>query len=96
MSLDLPKDNYVPPHPQHGTPYHRYTILLLQNPGGTERVDIDVQKYLSQRDAFDVRAFCATYGFDLDRNGHGGGVFMWREVWNETVSDIYKMTLSKF
>jgi len=26
---------YVPPHPQQGTPYHRYTILLLPQPAKT-------------------------------------------------------------
>jgi large subunit ribosomal protein L35 len=23
---------YIPPHPQRGTPYHRYTLLLLPQP----------------------------------------------------------------
>lgn len=90
--LDAPVSNYIPPHPQKGSPYHRYTLLLFQNPDGKE-IDCDAEAYLSHRDKFDVRHFCSTHGFNLDKHGSGGGIFMWREVWNETASDIYEQTL---
>ena len=93
--LDVPVSNYIPPHPQQGSPYHRYTLLLLQHPAGKE-IDCDVNPYLSERDNFNLREFCATYGLGLDKTNEGGGVFMWRETWNETVTEIYKHTLSKF
>jgi large subunit ribosomal protein L35 len=92
--IDLPKENYIPPHPQQGTPYHRYTILALQNPDGKE-LQIDTDHYINSRDNFATREFCDRYGLSLDRRGPGGGVFMWREVWDETVSDIYQNTLSE-
>ncbi|KZT32151.1 PEBP-like protein [Sistotremastrum suecicum HHB10207 ss-3] len=87
-----PQTNYIPPHPQRGTPYHRYTILLLQNPGGA-KLDLNPQEYLNHREGFDTRAFVDKWGFSLDKGGPGGGVFMWREVWSEVVSDIYQNTL---
>jgi hypothetical protein len=94
--LNVSAANYIPPHPQQGSPYHRYTILLLQKPGG-RKIDVDVQQYLSRRHEFDVRRFCSIHGLSLDKGTEGGGgVFMWREVWNETVSDIYEHTLSEF
>jgi large subunit ribosomal protein L35 len=92
--LNIPVSNYIPPHPQQGTPYHRYTLLLFQNPGG-KKIDCDVEGYLSQRDKFNVRQFSSDHSFNLNKGGGGGGVFMWREVWNETVSDIYEHTLSE-
>ena len=45
------------------------------------------------RTGFNLRAFCERYGLDASI---GGGAHMWREVWDETVSDIYKNTLSEF
>lgn len=93
--IKVPKGNYLPPHPQAGTPYHRYAILLFQNPRG-EKLNLPVSDYLTTRDQFDMRSFVAQHGFDMDTKGHGGGVFMWREVWDETVSDIYRNTLSQF
>lgn len=92
--LDVPVTNYIPPHPQKGSPYHRYTLLLFENPGGGQ-IACDPEPYLSQRDKFNARQFCSTYGFNLNKGG-GGGVFMWREVWNETVTDIYEKTLREF
>ncbi|KAI6022597.1 phosphatidylethanolamine-binding protein [Pisolithus marmoratus] len=74
---------YIPPHPQKGTPYHRYTVLLLP-----QRVPISVpvlQK--DQRYGFSVRDFIEEYGLDLSA---GGGAFMWREVWCDAVPTIFR------
>ncbi|KAG1814454.1 phosphatidylethanolamine-binding protein [Suillus subaureus] len=74
---------YIPPHPQRGTTYHRYTILLLPQ---HSRLSIHMIAK-DKRAGFDVRAFMEKYG--LDRNV-GGGAHMWREVWSEGVPAVYK------
>ncbi len=90
MSLDT-HTRYVPPHPQRGTPYHRYVLLVLPQSSPTEPIDIPVFQD-SERLGFNFRAFAEQYGFDGAR---GGGAHMWREVWDETVSHIYKFTLKE-
>ncbi|KAG6332502.1 hypothetical protein ID866_6587 [Astraeus odoratus] len=73
---------YIPPHPQKGTPYHRYTILLLP-----QKAHITVPIFdKDQRHAFSVRDFIEKYELDLSA---GGGAFMWREVWSNAVTTIY-------
>jgi hypothetical protein len=76
---------YVPPHPQKGTRYHRYTLLLLPHADPSAPIDVP-QLDPAQRTHFDVRAFAAHYGLD---GAAGGGAHMWREVWDEDVSKIY-------
>lgn len=73
---------YIPPHPQRGTTYHRYTILLLPQ---HSRLPIHMVAK-DKRAGFDVRAFMEKHG--LDKNT--GGVHMWREVWSEGVPVIYR------
>ncbi|KAH9891231.1 PEBP-like protein [Cubamyces lactineus] len=82
---------YIPPHPQRGTPYHRYVLLVLPQASATEPIDIPVYEECD-RLGFNFRAFAEQYGFDGAR---GGGAHMWREVWDETVSHIYRYTLKK-
>ncbi|CAE7067681.1 unnamed protein product [Rhizoctonia solani] len=71
---------YIPPHPQAGTRYHRYTTLLL--PQNSE-LSIDVSKL--SREKFDVREAYKQYEF-----APGGGIHMFRESWDETVGFVYK------
>lgn len=40
---------------------------------------------------FNLRTFCEEHGLDAS---NGGAAHMWREEWDETVSDIYKHTIS--
>ncbi|KAI8579062.1 hypothetical protein K450DRAFT_243679 [Umbelopsis ramanniana AG] len=68
---------YVPPHPQKGTKYHRYTILILEQPSGK----IEVPSVEDKR--FDTRSFIQQYQLSPR------GVSFFREVWNEDVSRIY-------
>ncbi len=102
---------YIPPHPQRGTPYHRYVLFLLQQPprGSSEytlnieaRAKPDEPTSLSldipvvpdeQRNGFDLRSFMHKWGFDMRT---GGGVHMWREVWDKHVSTVYKDLISMF
>lgn len=83
---------YIPPHPQRGTPYHRYVIMLVPQQNPTERIKVPVPTE-QERLGFDYRAFAATHGLDATK---GGGIFMWREVWDETVSKIYAEVLSAY
>lgn len=44
------------------------------------------------RHGFDIREFAYTWGLDA---ATGGGAHMWREIWDNDVSMIYKDILSK-
>jgi len=80
---------YIPPHPQQGTPYHRYVLLLLPHKHPTEILDIPVPQD-HERLGFNLREFAGRYGLSL---GQGGGAHMWREVWDTSVSSIYQNVL---
>ncbi|KAF4623887.1 hypothetical protein D9613_001572 [Agrocybe pediades] len=100
---------YIPPHPQRKTPYHRYVCLLLPQPsleptgytlvntmragtGVTSReLPIPVVQD-TDRLHFDVREFAEAWNLE---GANGGGAHMWREVWDEDVSAIYKDILKK-
>lgn len=92
---------YIPPHPQRGSPYHRYVCLLLQQPPlvGSEytrtsafratcptsvQLDIPIIPDL-ERLGFNVRKFASQWNLDGAK-----GVHMWREVWDDDVSLIYR------
>ncbi|KAF9224623.1 PEBP-like protein [Gyrodon lividus] len=77
---------YIPPHPQKGTKYHRYTVLLLSQ---QSHIDIPVIG-MDQRLGFSVREFMSKY--DLNP-ATGGGAHMWREVWDPAVSQIHRDVL---
>ena len=98
---------YIPPHPQRGSPYHRYVCLLPQPPlessgyilTGAYRattitsVELDIPIVLDQeRLGFNIRKFTSQWNLDGTK---GGGVHMWREVWDDDVSHIYKDILGK-
>ncbi|KAF8341680.1 phosphatidylethanolamine-binding protein [Amanita rubescens] len=102
---------YIPPHPQHGTPYHRYVFLLLPHPPASGAQDYTLNAaaraspgqvtsaYLdipvvnnAERKGFDIRAFMQQWGLDRSK---GGGIHMFRQIWNESVSKIYKNVLGE-
>ncbi|KAG9314739.1 phosphatidylethanolamine-binding protein [Chiua virens] len=74
---------YIPPHPQKGTPYHRYIILLFPQ---KFHIDVPIVE-MDQRLGFSVREFMAKYNLDPST---GGGAHMWRGEWNQTVSRIHR------
>ncbi|KAI5121147.1 hypothetical protein M0805_007145 [Coniferiporia weirii] len=86
-----PHTRYVPPHPQRGSPYHRYCVFLLPHVNAEQKINVAAVGD-GERRGFDLRAFCEEHGLDA---GQGGAAHMWREVWDETVSDIYKHTLKQ-
>lgn len=77
---------YIPPHPQQGTPYHRYTMLLLEQTGPVSLGDV-------ARTPFQVDAFAKQHNLALR------GLHFWREQWSKdhknTVSAIYTETLKE-
>ena len=89
-SIEIPKAHtpYIPPHPQRGTPYHRYVLLFLPQESSTEPISVPA---LSDADRFhfNVREFAAQHGL----HENAGGAHMWRQVWDEGVSQIYATVL---
>lgn len=73
---------YLPPHPQQGTNYHRYTTLLIPQ---SEEISLPAFSK-EERFNFDVREFVEQYGLD----GTKGGAHMFREVWDSDVTNIYR------
>ncbi|GAA5972018.1 hypothetical protein JCM11641_002459 [Rhodosporidiobolus odoratus] len=79
---DLPATlSYVPPHPQNGTPYHRYTALLLEQPSS-------LNLEATQREGFSAREFVQKHGLKP------AGVTFFRQVWDQDVSKIYQEVLN--
>jgi hypothetical protein len=93
-SIDIPEAHipYIPPHPQQGTPYHRYVLLLLPQKSPTEHIFVSALSD-AHRLHFNLREFASQHGLD---GSTGGGVHMWRQVWDEGVSQIYTTVLSMF
>lgn len=78
--------DYVPPHPQKGTKYHRYTLIAFEQPNeGQDKVDVKVDG----RDGFDVKLLAQSVGLKPT------GATFFREEWDDSVSKIYSEVLSK-
>ena len=94
VPLSLPESNipsghphklaYVPPHPQCGTPYHRYTMLLFEQQPDTSVGDV-------AREGVQVQTFAEQNGLTLR------GIHFWRAQWSDqnktVISQIYKDVL---
>ncbi|PWZ00306.1 PEBP-like protein [Testicularia cyperi] len=87
---------YLPPHPQQGTPYHRYTAILFeqQSPSSPTEPALDLETTAN----FNIPAFVA------QRNLTPVGLHFWRSVWSDAAapaisgvySDILKTHEPKF
>ncbi|TEB26318.1 PEBP-like protein [Coprinellus micaceus] len=101
---------YIPPHPQKGTPYHRYTVLLIPQPpkeGETYTRNTEARakdgEVTSKEIEVDVIGEEGRKGFDVrefcERHGmsckEGGAVHMWREVWSERTNKVYREILKQ-
>ncbi|KAK4046927.1 hypothetical protein OIV83_005718 [Microbotryomycetes sp. JL201] len=73
---------FVPPHPQNGTPYHRYTALLLAQ---SQPLSLDASNI--DRTGFSVRQFVQDNGLEPV------GITFTRQIWDESVTAIYKNIL---
>ncbi|KAJ7194173.1 phosphatidylethanolamine-binding protein, partial [Mycena pura] len=83
---------YVPPHPQRGTPYHRYVTLLLPQPplpGQKWRLEIPVVPGAA-RLGFDVRAFARERGLN---GAVGGGVHMFLKISQDIFLTVFDQEL---
>lgn len=78
--------SYTPPHPEKGTPYHRYTYVLLK-----QSKALSDQVALSNEEAtdFSARKFVDEHALTAV------GVAFFRQIWNESVSGIFKNILSE-
>ncbi|GAA5828153.1 hypothetical protein JCM5353_007807 [Sporobolomyces roseus] len=83
LSSTLP---YIPPHPQNGTPYHRYTVLLLAQ---SENAPLSLNEHEIERLDFDTRDFVAQHKLDAK------GVSFFRQKWDKSVSKIYEEILQQ-
>lgn len=115
--------SYVPPHPQDGSPAHRYVLLLLEQPSNTQLASSALPSSShADRLGFDLRAFIKQHGLlnyvevrkqsggvngveEIIKSGEtvmdrkkidveeGGGIAMWREAWDGSVSEIYEKVI---
>lgn len=72
--------SYLPPHPQQGTPYHRYTFILFAQ-SGTTPLDIAISP--EDREGLNVRDFVKQHGLQPE------GINFFRQVWDRSVRQIY-------
>lgn len=72
--------DYIPPHPQKGTKYHRYTLIAYEQPA---KLNMSIES----RDHFDAKSLAFSYGLKAT------GATFFREEWNENVSSIYTQIL---
>lgn len=78
--------DYIPPHPQKGTKYHRYTLIAYEQPNeGQEKVDIKVEN----RDQFDVKSLAQAHSLKPT------GATFFRQEWDASVSKIYNEILKQ-
>ncbi|KAJ1026193.1 hypothetical protein NDA18_003851 [Ustilago nuda] len=91
--IDLGKDmavEYIPPHPQQGTNYHRYTTILFEQTStssGGRKVEV------GDRDDFNLKDYVERKALTP------AGIHFWRAKWTpesaETVSKVYKQVLKR-
>ncbi|KAF8624834.1 hypothetical protein AX15_005717 [Amanita polypyramis BW_CC] len=102
---------YIPPHPQRGTSYHRYVILLLPQPNAFGGPDHTLNTAARASPGEVTSAYldipvvtrAERRGFDVRAfmqqwgldGARGGGAHMFRQIWNEEVSKIYTGTLDE-
>ncbi|KAF9950163.1 hypothetical protein BGZ65_006819 [Modicella reniformis] len=78
---------YLPPHPPKGMNYHRYTLLVAEQPNeGQEKIQVD-QSQISRGTT--LRELCSQYNLDVK------GLTFFRQVWDKDVSRIYKDILQQ-
>ena len=74
---------YLPPFAQKGSPYHRYSLFVLeQSPGQT--LDVEALKQKVKRDAFSLRSFTA----QQQMKPIGTGIF--RSLWDEGTAGVMR------
>lgn len=74
---------YLPPHVQKGSPYHRYSMFVFQQPDNT-RIDPATLVGKVERDGFNLRSFQTKMKLRTI------GAFMWRGEWDEGTKQVMK------
>lgn len=78
---------YIPPHPPKGMNYHRYTLLVAEQPnGGQDKIQVDPSRITRETTLLEL---CAVYRLDVK------GLTFFRQVWDKDVSMIYKDILQQ-
>ncbi|KAG0236918.1 phosphatidylethanolamine-binding protein [Mortierella sp. GBAus27b] len=84
VSVVLP---YIPPHPPKGMKYHRYTLLVAEQPnGGQEKIQVDPSQITRETT---LRELCLQHNLEVK------GLTFFREVWDKDVTRIYKDILQQ-
>ncbi|KAG0080281.1 hypothetical protein BGZ90_000058 [Linnemannia elongata] len=90
---ELTKDNadvvlsYLAPHPPKGTKYHRYTLLLAEQPNnGQDKIEMDATQISRETT---LRDLCSHFKLEVK------GLTFFRQVWDKDVSRIYKEVLQQ-
>ena len=74
---------WLPPHAQKGSPYHRLSIFVLQQPEGNA-LDVEAIRMREKRDGFNLRSF-------NDRHlVKPIGVHLFRTIWDEGTEGVMK------
>lgn len=72
---------WLPPFAQKGSPYHRYSIFILeQEPGNT--IDVTTLKKEIRRDGFKIRSFINKY------HAQPIGVSIFRSIWDDGTAAV--------
>ncbi|CCG83372.1 Putative uncharacterized protein [Taphrina deformans PYCC 5710] len=75
--------SFIPPHPHKGTPYHRYTVVVWEQPEQAPQPNAPLAgKQAIPRENFDAQKFAQQNGL------HAVGINFWRQVWDENVSSV--------
>jgi large subunit ribosomal protein L35 len=72
---------WLPPFAQKGSPYHRYSIFVLQQAPGEPVNDAELRKFI-KRDDFSMRGFTNKY------NMKPIGVSIFRSLWDEGTAGV--------
>jgi len=90
-SIPLPKASeesqlvlpWLAPFAQKGSPYHRYSFIVLEQAPG-QVLDVAMLSKSTERDGFNLTSFVATHGL----NAIGASIF--RSQWDETTADVMR------
>ncbi|KAF9205772.1 hypothetical protein BGZ49_003529 [Haplosporangium sp. Z 27] len=78
---------YLPPHPPMGTKYHRYTLLVAEQPnGGQDKIQIEKDQISRETT---LQELCSKYNLGVK------GLTFFRQVWDKDVSKIYTDVLKQ-
>lgn len=72
---------WLPPYAQKGSPYHRYSVFVLQQPEG-ESLDVAALRDRVRRDGFNLRGFNDRYTV------RPIGAYVFRCIWDEGTAGV--------